>query len=382
MEVLLDTPVAPTVDQVERRLVAREHLMRQLIADQLADIRWMAAAGVPEMDGARSLKEWLASRLDWDADRAGELARAATLLEKHPGLENDLADGETSFDRAVATARLVDAGASAVLVESSAGFDIAGVRRLARRHRRVRRQDEQERADGRFVRLQPSMDGMGGSVWGELPATGWTVIDKALHQRADELPPAPDGREALGARLADALVSVCQDSLDSEPAAEDGEGAPITRSTPAVTVFVDAALAAGSRGEAGAEVAGAGLRVGPSTLEEILCTGTVAVVRRESGTPISTSGRRRAIPPAIRSHVLFRDGGCTVDGCTSRYRLEPHHIDPHASGGSHDPRNLTTLCWYHHHVVIHVRGFTIDVGSPPQRRRLKPPTGEAPRPPP
>ncbi|MGB5655863.1 MAG: hypothetical protein WBN35_04530, partial [Acidimicrobiia bacterium] len=35
-----------------------------------------------------------------------------------------------------------------------------------------------------------------------------------------------------------------------------------------------------------------------------------------------------------------------------------------------DPENLTAVCWFQHHVVIHGQGFGIDSGSPPQRRRL------------
>ncbi|MDX1449508.1 MAG: HNH endonuclease, partial [Acidimicrobiia bacterium] len=65
-----------------------------------------------------------------------------------------------------------------------------------------------------------------------------------------------------------------------------------------------------------------------------------------------------------------RDGGCTIDGCTSQFRLEPHHIEEQANGGDHHPDNLTLLCWYPHHVVIHQEGFTLDPDTPPGRRRL------------
>ena len=49
----------------------------------------------------------------------------------------------------------------------------------------------------------------------------------------------------------------------------------------------------------------------------------------------------------------------------------PH--PPRAWGGNHDPDNLITLCWYHHHVAIHQMGFRIDPDSPTHRRRLIPP---------
>jgi hypothetical protein len=77
------------------------------------------------------------------------------------------------------------------------------------------------------------------------------------------------------------------------------------------------------------------------------------------------------IPPRLRRFVSDRDGAvCTIAGCTSPYRLQVHHITRWADGGRTDPENLTTLCWFHHHVVIHGQGFTIDPDTPPQRRRL------------
>ncbi|MGH8912813.1 MAG: HNH endonuclease [Acidimicrobiia bacterium] len=57
--------------------------------------------------------------------------------------------------------------------------------------------------------------------------------------------------------------------------------------------------------------------------------------------------------------MLWRDGGCRAPGCNSRYRLQPHHIHPRSHSGGHHPDNLVSLCWYHHHVVVHRRGMSI-----------------------
>lgn len=134
-----------------------------------------------------------------------------------------------------------------------------------------------------------------------------------------------------------------------------------------MTVFVDAERSDAT--ETGAEVA-FGPKVGPNTLERLLCVGTVRVVGMEHGKPVTTTAATGAIPPAIRAAVFHRDGGCTIDGCNSRYRLQPHHIAPFSDGGSHDPDNLATLCWYHHHVAIHQGGYRLDPSTPPHRRRL------------
>jgi hypothetical protein len=171
--------------------------------------------------------------------------------------------------------------------------------------------------------------------------------------------------------MADALVTVCQDSLTGS---EDAGS-----TTMLATVFVDADLASATSGQAGATAA-TGPRVGPLTLEEILCGGAVEVITTDCGRPTWSSHATRAIPPAVRRFVLHRDGGaCTADGCTSRYRLQPHHVRRRADGGTHHPTNLTTLCWFHHHIVIHRMGYHIDPKSPPQRRRfLRPDEGRGP----
>jgi hypothetical protein len=101
-----------------------------------------------------------------------------------------------------------------------------------------------------------------------------------------------------------------------------------------------------------------------------LCTGKARViVCGEDGRPIGVSDLEEAIPPAVRRFVLQRDQGrCQIDGCQSRYRIQPHHIRRRAWGGDHDPGNLVSLCWYHHHVAIHQMGMTFDPTSPPHRR--------------
>lgn len=166
-------------------------------------------------------------------------------------------------------------------------------------------------------------------------------------------------------RMADALVSISQDSL--ELPRPDGELS--HRGDPQATVIVDGTIAGDTAGEAGAEIE-FGPRVGPNVLEQILCMGRVKLVGLENGKPVVTTDATRAIPPAVRRFVAWRDGGCTIDGCRSRYRLQPHHIRPRGDGGTHDPENLTILCWFHHHVAVHRLGFRIDPASPPAKRRF------------
>jgi hypothetical protein len=219
--------------------------------------------------------------------------------------------------------------------------------------------------------IQPNLAESSGRFWGELPGFELRVLDKALTERGDRFNDLPGPRLSRGQRMADALVSIAQDSLDG------ASDAPSERSDPLVTLFADLDLASRTRGAAGAEIE-FGPKAGPMVLERILCTGAVQLVGLENGRPVTVTDATRAIPPAIRRFVTWRDGGCTIDGCRSRYRLQPHHVQHREHDGNNDPDNLATLCWFHHHVVIHGMGYTLDTDSPHQRRRFLRPTARGP----
>ncbi len=366
--------VEATIDQLEQLLVDDEAHIARLRARQIVALQALDIAQVAIMDGARTMAEWVAARLDVTPETAQKLTQTAVRLIDQPSLAEDLEGGRVSFDRIVEESRLVSSGASSELVAQSRGWDLVGLRRMVARHQRLSRSGEQRVFSDRELKLQPTLDQTYYKIWGGLPGLEGRQVEQALQQRADQFPPLPNGRHAPRAqRFADALVSIAQDSLDQTPKA-----APT--STPLVSIFLDAHQAATSNGETGATIA-TGPRIGPLTLEQILCDGQVEILMTSpNGKPLTVGPTARTIPPKLRRFILHRDGGmCTIAGCRSRYRLQPHHITPRSQGGTHHPYNLTTLCWYHHHVVIHRHGYQIDPDSPPQRRRfLKPQT----RPPP
>lgn len=352
---------------LERQIGARRHLQIQLLIE-------LDKRQVPLHDGCRSLQEWTAGRLDLAPETAATLVRTARRLDHQPDLAADLAGGHVTFDRTVEESGLLASGAPPDLVARSRGWDLAGVRRMAARHRRLKAADEREIFLDRFVALQPNLDESAYRLWGRLPGADGRIVEAALTERAEQFPsPSPGFRRSRPQRHADALVAIAQDSLDG------GHHEGIGTTTPLVSIFVDAELGASTRGEAGASIA-AGPRVGPLTLEEILCDGSAEVLTTSNGgTPLALGPTSRTIPPKLRRFVLYRDGGtCTAEGCCSRYRLQPHHIKPRAGGGTNEPSNLTTLCWFHHHVIVHRHGYRIDPDSPPRRRRFLRPDGRDP----
>ena len=291
------------------------------------------------------------------AATASDLVYAALWMKKHRTFQRRLVEGDMTFDRALATTRPAVAGADETTSQHSESLDLAGVGRLAARQRGVTRIDEKTVFEGRFAVVQPNLDESAWRVSGVLPGVGGKIFADVLSGRADELRLPPGGDTCTrGQHQADALVAMAMDSTDRNG---DSERA---GSGPSVAVFVDLDRANGTGGEYGEGVEH-GPRVGPDTLEELLCTGTVQIVGLASGEPVVTSRAARAIPPAVRRLVAARDGGCTIRGCASRYCLEPHHIVHRSDGGSHDPENLTTRRWFHHHIAIHQQEFRVDPDS-------------------
>jgi hypothetical protein len=357
---MLNMDFGTTIDQLEQRLLSCEQRIAGLRREQAELLFVLDQRQVHRVDGARSLHEWVRGRLDVTTHTARDLVDAAHQLPHQPELADDC-EG-FSFERLVATARLVASGADEVTVQRSFGFDLAGVDRLRSKQRRIDRSSERDRFVDRYLWFQDSLDNTSGRLSGELPGYEYMIVRDALEERADMFGDLPGPKQTGAQRRADALVAIAQDSRD--PVAFDGEPSP--RSEPLVSVFFDAERAS-SRGETGAEIV-FGPRVGPAVLDRILCEGRVQLVGLSNGKPVVTSDGTRAIPPEVRRFVKHRDGGCTISGCHSRYRLQAHHVHSRAAGGDHDPGNLTSLCWFHHHVVIHGLGFRIDPYSPPQRR--------------
>ena len=114
-----------------------------------------------------------------------------------------------------------------------------------------------------------------------------------------------------------------------------------------------------------------GLDRAPSTSSDASAASKAITV---DGQDIVRHGSRSGIPPANapgcigprqRMHHRRLQLGRTG------WRFIEHRPEVQ-KGGDNTPENLTTLCWWHHHVAIHRQGMQIDPQSPPRRRRLLP----------
>jgi len=342
-----------TPDQVEQALLADEAIIAEARGRQMAALALAKEMQLPTADGCRSLREWVAGRLDLAPETAYRLVSTADRLADAPDVAADLSNGAITFDRAEALARIP----AAERADWLRGIDIQGLRRVAARHRRLTRADDHSSHAASHLAIQPNLDESRWSLWGELDGYSGAVVDKVLTEAADQIPALPDGmRPGLAYRRAAALTAICEESRPAEV------------TTPLVSVFVDGS---------GIEIAG-GTTVGPEVLDKIACSGSLEVIMIAPGEPLGLGRRSRVIPSRLRRFILHRDGGCTADGCVSRYRLEPHHVIPWSERGRTDPDNLVTLCWFHHHVVIHGWGYRIDPRLGPGRIRFDKPGSSDP----
>ena len=355
-------------DLIREQLRAEEAEISRRRANQIALLRRADRLQLDTADGSRTMTDWVVSVLDVSPQTAHRLAHVAS--SDQADIEEQITAGVYGLDRASFLCQLRELGGPEQVITDSLQYSLGYLYGLIDRLRRINTADEQTSFDERYMVSQPSLDQMGGRFWGQTHGTDWETITRALHHRESQLPALPD--QTRGQRTVDALASICLDSLTTTTGGETG------RAMTVAEVFVDAALTAATSGEKGVTLS-SGPRVGPNTLAEILCTGKIRVIMQgEDGRPIGVSDLGEAIPPAVRAYVLHRDlGQCQVD-CESRYRLQPHHVKPRAQGGDHDPDNLVTLCWYHHHVAIHMLGMIIDPDSPPHRRKLTWPNPHGP----
>ena len=351
-------------DELRLQLEAAEAGIARLSGIQVGLIHELDTRETATAEGCVSMSQWVSGRLDVAPETAQTLVSTAQGLARLPHLCGVLAAGEVTWDRCVEVTKAATPVDEPDVLMASFDHDIAGLRRQRSMKRRMTRHDEQQLFAQRYLSLQPTLDHMAWRLTGLLPGVMGKQLQEAIDTRADEFPAFPDGvRAPLAHRRADALVALATDTP-----AEGQETAP-----PVVTVLVDAVEAAPNNAETGVTVL-AGPRIGPQALEAVLCDSVIEVTARTAdGEPLAIGRRSRTIPPRLRCSILARDRGCIADGCVSTYRLEVHHRVPYTDGGRTDPENLTTLCWYHHHIVIHGLGFTINPNSPPQRIRLPPP---------
>lgn len=189
-------------------------------------------------------------------------------------------------------------------------------------------------------------------IKGRFPAEKGALIVKALEMAMDQQfadgdvsAETPDRqgnqddsyqREPVDARRADALAEVAQTYLNNN------ESSGSTADRYQVVVHVSA------------ETSDAHIEDGPhvsvETSRRVSCDcSIIAVLENGDGEPLSVGRKTRAIPPAIRRALRFRDKGCRFPGCTkvalaASAWLTGNSSSPRPASGYLTRRRLVSAC--------------------------------------
>lgn len=171
-----------SVDEMEQELAGLE---ASIAADRARQVEILAGIDhlqVAQWDGTRSLKEWIAGRLDISPRNASDLAVLAK--SDVDWLHDELRLGVITTDRAAATARLINTGAGEDVIEQASGVSVGQIGQLAARHRRMTPADETTAFEMRRLWFQPDL--------GNTVATGTLTLPggdaDALLQRSMNAP--------------------------------------------------------------------------------------------------------------------------------------------------------------------------------------------------
>ena len=386
MSVAISTAISTTISTAEPQL-HKHYVEGEQLGDQITELcGYLYAAtyrllvlihefdeqGYWHLPGLCSCAHWLNFKCGIGMNAAREKVRVANALAELPKISKAFERGELSYSKARAMTRIADSNNEDFLLMIARHGTAWHVEKLVSKYSRAKRLQETEAANEQHASRELSYfyDDDGALVLNaRLPAEQGALIVKALEMAMDKqftvgaedlpfgdpnLQPGNEidhgvndvsaetsEHESLAARRADALAEVAETYLNTEPSQAS------TADRYQVVVHVSAET---SHIEDGPHVSA-------ETSRRIACDASIVkLIKDEKGEPLSIGRRSRAIPPAIRRALRFRDSGCRFPGCTNTRFVDGHHIRHWADGGETSLDNLVLLCRRHHRLV-HEGGF-------------------------
>ena len=380
----------------------------------------------PVADGQRTARTWLVHSTRVTRGQAGEHQAVQALAEGHPVLLAGLREaGAVSTSVALQLARWtrpipaeVRDQAEEILVAARAGADLRALAAICAEMRRLLASDLLPQRAGQPVKalvhvhfaelldldqdsiLQDKWIGEYRARWAAYRAaasvsTGdgaaWLEGDAARAIACDAmLVPVVTGDVDAGA--VEELIGLCvryhrirtarapaggRDGADTTstsgsaiiPAGLIGRAARQTRETAAITDIL-----AGLEQQILATI----LQVvsGPGGVASFLRRNLLGKGLNSPSLPLDV-GQTDDIPIHLRRLVALRDQTCQYPGGCDQPAVgcEPHHVQHRADGGRTSLANLKDYCWWHHHVVLHQLGWTLQA-HPDGTSQVTSPTGK------
>jgi hypothetical protein len=314
-------------------------------------------------DGATSMTSWLAGRYGLAWGTAREWVRVAHALRGLPKIAETYASGGLSWDQVRPLTRFATPESDEFWARKAPGLRPSTLHREARRHERIRSEEETELHRQRFLSLNWDYDLPVLHLEGMLPAEQGAALQAALERRAEDVVladrPAGNPKEA---RLADALVELVTGSGGQAP-------------TATLVVHAGAEVLASEEPGEGPWLAETetGQRLASETVRRLACDSRIEWVLESSGRPVGIGRRGRTIPGPIARILRHRDEGCRFPGCARRLWLKAHHLVHWADGGATNLDNLVLLC-HAHHRLLHEGGWRTS-GHPAHDLRFHDPGG-------
>ena len=311
-------------------------------------------------DGCPTFDEWVAMRFGVPLGQAHQWLEVARRLTGLPALRAAFRDGLLSYEQVSHLVWLATPDDEQTWVREAPELSPTALQRLARRARRITREQELEDHRTRRLRLWWDEQRRRLHLSGDLPADQGAVLETTLARLTEKMPPDPETGEfePIDARRADALLELAGTRLASESDAE--------RAT--VVVHVDADRLAGREGTA---LVDDRVAIGDDTLRRLTCDARIEwLAEDEHGTALGIGRASRNVPAFLMRRLRKRDGRCRFPGCERRWGVQAHHIEHWADGGRTDEGNLLLLC-RHHHRVMHRPGWQL-LGPADRARFIRP----------
>ena len=329
------------------------HLFSGLAVFHAEICEWLIDADRGQLflaDGARSLPEWVSARFGLRHSTAAQLVRVARRLEFLPLLRSRFAAGELSLDQVDAISKLATAETEEAVISECLGLSNAALDRAASRANPPTTADESEAWRVRWLSIQYTLDGIRAHLNADLPGLEMSLVESAIRERADRIPPNPESGlfDLYLQRMADGLVELCSTTGDEN-----------SSSPTQIVVHADLdALTSDPDTTGVAEIEG-GPVIANETARRLSCDPIVECTVYDHKKVLGIGRRSRLIPAWLRRQLWHRDGNCRWPCCPFKGWLHAHHKTHWADGGRTDLDNLILLCGYHHR-FLHEQGWSIE----------------------
>jgi hypothetical protein len=324
-----------------RRISQAQRELLQILAE-------LDRRGVWHDAGAHDMVHWVGNAFGLSRYRAGRWLDAGHSLEDLPRIAEAFEQGDLSVYKVEELARFATPDDEDALLEWAKEEPSGAIKAEADRRRGNEADEAATIEERRWLAWRYEDEGRSFHLEAGLPSADGAVVAEALDGLVREIPAAPgEGNEQLiGARRADALVTLCSTRLGQV----DPDRA---------TVVVHAQLETLLDAEAVATTSEGAVLPGPA-VQRLLCNGTVrTLIEDAGGTVVGVTRTTRDPSPWMMRQLRYRDRTCRFPNCHLRRFTQAHHIEWWSKGGRTDLENLVLVCTFHHKLV-HERGWRLE----------------------